>query len=44
VDESKTLREVMTGGDYIVPGVALFFVVAQGTGYRDEFLAQKLRR
>ncbi len=44
VDEAKTLREVMTGSDYVVPGVALFFVVAAGTAYREEFLAQKLQR
>lgn len=44
VDERRTLQQVMTCGDYVVPGVALFFVVAKGTQYREEFLAQKLNR
>jgi hypothetical protein len=44
VDESLTLQHVMSGEDYVVPGVALFFVVAKDTEYRREFLEQKLRR
>jgi hypothetical protein len=44
VDESSTLQQVMTGDDYVVPGVALFFVVAKDTQYREEFLEQKLQR
>lgn len=37
--EQATLAELLAAPDCVVPGVPVFFVVAQGTIYRDQFLA-----
>lgn len=39
VEEGRSLRQVLLEPGHVVPGVPLFWVVAQGTDYRDRFLA-----
>lgn len=44
VDENMTLKEILLQPNHIVPGVPLFWVLAQGTTYRDRFLSEELKR
>ena len=37
--EQAMLSELLAAPDFVMPGVPVFFVVAQGTVYRDRFLA-----
>eukprot|EP00877_Chromochloris_zofingiensis_P013621 jgi/Chrzof1/8512/Cz03g13240.t1 len=43
VNEQQTLQEILWLPDHIIPGVPLFWVVAEGTQYKDRFLAQQLK-
>ena len=39
--EQASLVDLLAAPDFVVPGVPMFFVVAQGTMYRDRFLANQ---
>jgi hypothetical protein len=44
VDEALSLRQVLTQPGHVVPGVPLFWVLAEGSDYQRRFLAEELRR
>lgn len=44
VDEALSLKQVLQQPDHVVPGVPLFWVLAEGTDYQRRFLAEELRR
>jgi hypothetical protein len=44
VDQTQSLREVLLQQDHVIPGLPLFWVIAEGTDYKQRFLAEELKR
>ncbi len=42
IPEDRTLAEILSQPDYVVPGIPLFFVTARGNAYRERFLQEAM--
>ena len=40
-DESMTLKQILQQSDLVIPGIPAFFVVAEGTDFRERFLSRE---